>query len=394
MYHAEIAELVQFLSQRDAEKDARIGWLENEVKRLSLIVAANAAASGETAEDAEDNKDGTDAGADDRLPVAGAVQPVDCTNQPGGSKKLAPMDHQHQGLHSISSDNFKACVAPSPMGVGRALILGGRGIVFGEIPAADNDGDGIRDDAVAGPQGANPQPGAIQAICDPTFYISHFVNTWAQSKFGAPADDCIFIPPCTMDSSDSLFAAPDCDNVATVKTFKVDCNGHVTEFDHLFLAKPTVSITDAEEPAPGPCCLEVLAATAFFDCSIDTPSQKQWRLNLTKVQLPKLPDAEYIEGDGTGLTCEVGETQVVTNVEVIDDESCPPCGRKLRVTRKCLASSGGGCDGGVTATFKVLCCVKCDTGSILVYSRTLTFTDGCLTDAGTCSLDASGGDCP
>jgi len=132
-----------------------------------------------------------------------------------------------------------------------------------------------------------------------------------------------------------------------------------------------------------------------------SPCGKEIQTQLTTWTIPIKFAKEIKNAEGTPdeVSCDGGTFEIfdpsVFTVELIDECTLKYTLQKKQIKITCETSSGGGgCVGGLTTSVDVVCGVKCVSGNFVVCVKTLGFTDGCLTSAGSCAEDSGGGECP
>jgi hypothetical protein len=271
-------------------------------------------------------------------------------------------------------------------GVSRSI--GGQTVDPGGVAAAGGFGTG-KDEKDDNGKGQFTQAGGL-------INFQHRYNAYAAGKAhgcynnGWPICQCSYVITNNVPIGEEdpvPNPAAGCENIITIKSFKIDCCGHVCDFEQMNLRKPNLLIEEVVGTTT--CCsnIEFLTADGYdpehpensWDCDVEDDNYTRWRLKLKKRTI-KLPKVTLTLTGPTG--CSAGEELVISALSIADDAECAPCGTIITATRKCITT---GCTGGLTDTVTLVCDVTCESTSLLIKKQTLTFVAGCLTNKGTCA---------
>jgi len=369
-WETEVAKRLLFLQKELVEKDARIGWLENEFRKVQAqLNALSSSVSGVTDEEVEDAEEPSEPGKDGVGGLGNQIKPVTCENDPGMAKAKAPFNHQHQGVGSIKM--FEPCDG-----------AGGNDRHVGDVQLKtinttqllrQNDGFRVND----------RQGNAVNAVnwnptrCDPTLTILHPWNAFAA---GIAPGGCVNVGCPQADKGNAMPGGIDCDNLIFPKVIEIDCSGHVKGVETYRLLLPS---TEENYEGTLDCCEELHVVTGMtFSCT-PSPTSTQWKLTYNTKEIV-IPEDDWTPTSPPG-SCSGSETEVVTGITVASKGDCQ-CGKTITVTYGCIEEGGG-----LTHTsVQVLHDICFDTSTCVLKKRFITIevvnpgTPGSYTDVGNC----------
>ena len=315
--------------------EARIGWLENELKSLKDILAGllGSVQEGSPEGEAEENEDSLSGRG------KGMTLRVDCVNQPGQAGDTVASDHQHQGVAAIfaaSCNNAQAGVAF----VGDIKFHEGpnRNAVSIEVAPGRND-DGTVAEVPDGDNLAVGDDRRTPTICNMDMVIAHRAvpgagassPNWDGAALTCAAGDCGFNNMTTREMIEAPTAAT---MYFAGGSLNVDCAGHIHTLERHVLLQSPAADKNPTIGTPENCCTNITFVKAISWDILETPlgsgKQFRWRLFQERGTL-------FIPMDSWTLSSKptpgANEVVVVTDVDVTPLVNPNPCScRAITVT--------------------------------------------------------------